>query len=176
MSGTGIKTSIKTRGAPTALMTSEIIRVLGALCQESGTETKIHSLLSQPPSGCYMQVQEPKVKVGLAPLTTIPRGPPVLPLPQTWPVCRGKMSTEHKAMTAAWPLAPSCQETSRYKKKYWWVICMAPTSHIFSLCLLFVLFYTYKSFLLSASICSSLKRDCPPHEAFTKVCLYHLSV
>lgn len=133
MSGTGIKTSIKTRGAPTALMTSEIIRVLGALCQESGTETKIHSLLSQPPSGCYMQVQEPKVKVGLAPLTTIPRGPPVLPLPQTWPVCRGKMSTEHKAMTAAWPLAPSCQETSRYKEILVGYLYGPNQSHIFSL-------------------------------------------
>ena len=38
MSGMESRTNIRTRGAPSVLATSEIIKVSGALCQELGTE------------------------------------------------------------------------------------------------------------------------------------------
>lgn len=42
MPGTGSKTNNRTKGAPSALIALEITRVLGALCQELGAETKIY--------------------------------------------------------------------------------------------------------------------------------------
>lgn len=158
-------------------MTQAIIRVLGARARNQGQRRRGIFCYLTTPIGCYMQDQEPWVKVALAPLTIKLRVPLVLPFLHTQPVSWGRMSTECEAMTTDWSLVPSCQQTSRCKKRYQWVNCMASTSQVFSIYLFFVPYsLSHKSFLLSTLICSSLKRDCPLHEVFNKVCLCHLSV